>query len=202
MVRAYCLLTLAFFVGLPTSPADDRDERDERDAKKQSSASSTADQLDQYEIDVRSLDRKFLDEMERLEKSYVGERRTLRKKLSESLNDEMKDLTKKGDLDQAVVVRDHIETLEATQIVPPSQSSPQGILGTWRWNNGVDITNLEHGLMNGDGTWRLVDAGQQVYEFQWKKIPADRVRLSPNGRVLEGTKANDSKFQVWAVRID
>jgi len=193
----YSIFAVAFIVVLPTLSF-----ADERRSKEQLSDSLVATELDQHATNVRSLDRRFLEAISRLEKSYVEERQALRKTLSQKLTKEKKALTKNGELDQAVVVRDHIERLEATQIVPPNQSGPRGILGTWRWNNGVDIRNLVNGKTNGNGTWRLVDPGAQTYEFQWKRIPADRVTLSSNGRVLEGTKANDPTFRVWAVRID
>ncbi len=197
-LRAISILLVAFFAvsSMSSSFADDRRSREK------SSETDVANELDQHATNVRSLDRKFLEEISRLEKSYIEERQSLRKTLAERLTKEQKALTKKGELDQAVEIRDHLERLEATEVVPPNQSDAQGILGTWRWNNGVDIRNLDNGKMNGDGTWRLVDAGKQIYEFQWKRIPADRVTLSPNGRVLEGTKANDPTFRVWAVRID
>jgi len=195
--RTCSILAVAFFVILPTLSF-----ADERLSKEESTNSRIDAELDQHVTNVRSLDRKFLEAISRLEQSYIEERQTLRKTLSKKLAKEKKALTKKGELDQAVVVRDHIERLEATQIAPPNQSGPQGILGTWRWNNGVDIGNLVNGRTNGNGTWRLVDPGQHIYEFHWKQIPPDRVTLSKNGRVLEGTKANDPTFRVWAVRID
>ena len=175
---------------------------DEKRSKEQISETPIATELDQHATNVRSLDRKFLEALGRLEKSYIEERQALRETLVQRLTKKKKALTKKGELDQAVVIRDHIGRLEAKEVVPPNQSDPQGILGTWRWNNGVDIRNLVDGQTNGNGTWRRVDPGEHIYEFQWKRIPADRVTLSPNGRVLEGTKANDPSFRVWAVRID
>ena len=196
-LRTTAVIAAAFTVVLPTLTF-----ADERPSKEQASDSLVAAELDQHATNVRSLDRKFLEAISRLEKSYVEERQSLRKTLSQKLAKEKKALTKKGELDQAVALRSHIERLEATEIVPPNQSSPREILGTWRWNNGVDIRNLANGRTNGNGTWRKVDPGQDVYEFQWKQIPADRVTLSANGRVLEGTKANDPTFRVWAVRVD
>ncbi len=175
---------------------------DQRNAKDQISATRLTAEFDQHTANVRSLDRRFREGLSSLEKSYIEERRSLREALVKSLTKQKKTLTKKGELDQAVAIRDYITRLEATEIVPPSLSDPRGILGTWRWNNGVDIRNLVDGQTSGNGTWRLVDPGQQTYEFQWKRIPADRVTLSPNGRVLEGTKASDPSFRVWAVRID
>jgi len=197
-LRTISILVVAFFVVSSTllSMADDRP------SKEQVSETGAATELDQHATNVRSLDRKFLEAIGRLEKSYIEERQALRKTLAQKLTKEKRALTKKGKLDQAVVIRNQIEHLDATEIVPPGQSDPEGILGTWRWNNGVDIRNLVNGKTNGNGTWRLVDPGAQTYEFQWKRIPADRVTLSSNGRVLEGTKANDPTFRVWAVRID
>ena len=175
---------------------------DDRHAKGQIPGSDTATELEQYAANVRVLDRQFSEGISSLEKSYIEERKSLRDALVKRLTKQKKMLTKKGKLDQAVVIRDQLERLEATEIVPPNQSERQGILGIWRWNNGVDIRNLADGKTNGQGTWRVVDPDQQVYEFQWKRIPADRVKLSTNGRVLEGTKAKDPSFRVWAVRID
>ena len=196
-LRTYAALGLAFYVSLPLLS-----HADESLSAEPSSDSGIHAELEQYATDVRTLDRKLLEAISRLEQSYVEERQTLRKALAQKLAKEKKALTKKGKLDQAVAVRDHIERLEATPIVPPNQSAPREILGTWRWNNGVDIKNLADGKTNGNGTWRLIDSDEEAYEFQWKQIPADRVTLSKNGRVLEGTKANDPTFRVWAVRID
>ncbi|MCS7466190.1 hypothetical protein NZK35_05815 [Stieleria sp. ICT_E10.1] len=178
----------------------------------QSSEHLIATELDQHATDIRAVDRRFLDAQDRLEKSYIQERKSLRETLMRRLNKRKKAHTEDGDLDIAVAIRDHIERIEATKIVPPNQKSthaigsqPAGapaILGTWRWNNGVDIENLVNGQTNGAGTWRLIDPKKQTYEFRWKRIPPDRVTLSPNGRVLEGTKAHDPSFRVWAVRID
>ncbi|QDV40400.1 hypothetical protein Enr13x_02060 [Stieleria neptunia] len=178
----------------------------------QSSENLVAAELDQHATDIRSIDRRFLDARDRLEQSYIQERKSLRETLVRRLNKQKKAHTEKGELDIAVAIRDHMERIEATEIVPPNQpstkeisSGPAGspdILGTWRWNNGVDIKNLVSGQTNGAGTWRLVDPQTRTYEFRWKRIPPDRVTLSPNGRVLEGTKAHDPSFRVWAVRID
>jgi len=130
--QTYSVLAVAFIVVLPTWSFGD-----ERQSEKQLSDSQIATELDEHATNVRSLDRKFLEAISRLEKSYIEERQTLRKKLSQKLKKEKNALTKKGELDQAVVVRDHIERLEATQIAPPNQSGPRGILGSWRWNNDV-----------------------------------------------------------------
>ena len=188
---------------------------DEGISKIKSSEARIATELDQHETNVRSLDRRFREEIIRLEESYSAERKLMRTTLAKTLLKEKKALTEKGELDQAIQVRDQIVKIEATEIVPPhppvtktngsgsiTPSSPGGILGTWRWSNGVDIRNLDHGQTNGNGTWQLVDPREQVYEFQWKRISPDRVKLSPNGRVLEGTKTTDLSFRVWAVRID
>jgi hypothetical protein len=175
---------------------------DDRHANRQLSETGHSTELDQHAAKVQALDRRFLEGIRSLEKSYIEERIALRDALRKKLTKEKKTLTKKGKLDRAIVIRDQIERLGATDIVPPNQSDPVGILGTWRWNNGVDIRNLADGKTNGQGTWRLVDPAEQVFEFQWKRIPADRVKLSANGRVLEGTKVTDPSFRVWAVRID
>ncbi|TWT84922.1 hypothetical protein CA13_64030 [Planctomycetes bacterium CA13] len=171
--------------------------------------------VDQHATDVRSLDRRFLDSMRSLEEDYSKGRMKLRDELVKLLNRELKAATQKGGLDQAIAVRDQIRRTEALEIIPPaseenhapgrvtSRSSPlQGILGRWRWNNGVDITNLQGGRTSGNGTWRSVNPQSSTYEFRWKSIPADRVQLSANGRVLEGTKSDDPSFRVWAVRLD
>jgi hypothetical protein len=196
-LRTYANIGFAFCVALPMLS-----RADERLSAKLSSDSRIHTDLDQHATDVRTLDRKFLEAISRLEQSYVEERQALRKALSQKVAKEKKALTKKGELDQAVALRDYIEQLDATPIAPPKPSGPRGILGTWRWNNGVDIRNLADGQTNGNGTWRLIDSDKEEYEFQWKQIPADRVTLSKNGRVLEGTKTNDLTFRVWAVRID
>ena len=178
----------------------------------QSSEHLIASELDQHATDIRSIDRRFVDARGRLEQSYLQERKSLRETLLRRLNKQKKAHTEKGELDIAVAIRDQMKRIEATEIVPPNQQStkemgsrPAGapaIKGTWRWNNGVDIENLADGQTNGSGTWRLIDPEKQTYEFRWKRIPPDRVTLSPNGRVLEGTKAHDPSFRVWAVRID
>ena len=116
-------------------------------------------------------------------------------------------------MDLAIQIRQTADELSAKEIALPKldrQTGPDGkmvieknpLLGTWRWNNGVDIKNLPGGKTSGRGTWRLLDRERQLYMFDWPKIPPDRVRLSPNGRVLEGTKATDATFRVWAVRVD
>lgn len=188
---------------------------DDSNTKLKSPEARIANELDQHEMNVRSLDRKFREDIARLEESYIAERELMRVTLSKTLLKEKKALTKKGQLDRAIQIRDQIEKIETIEVIPPHRpvtktngprsiagSSPRGILGTWRWNNGVDIRNLEHGQTNGSGTWQLVDSREQIYQFRWKRLPPDRVKLSPNGRVLEGTKATDLSFRVWAVRVD
>ncbi|MCC9654911.1 hypothetical protein [Rhodopirellula halodulae] len=174
--------------------------------KSESKATQVANDLDQHEASIRALDRQFFEAVAELEQSYVSERKELREQITEKLKKHQKTLTQKGDLDAAVSVRDKAESIRESKFaIPNSNQSPdaeRSILGTWRWNNGVDIKNLGGGKTNGNGTWRLVDAKEQAYEFKWSRIPADRVRLSANGRVLEGTKAHDPSFRVWAVRID
>ncbi|WP_182868284.1 hypothetical protein [Stieleria mannarensis] len=178
----------------------------------QSSDSQLASELDQHATDIRSIDRRYQDARTRLEESYIEERKALRESLMKRLGKRKKAHMEQGELDSAVTLRDHMERIGATEIVPPNRQSTKqtlstvagdkAILGTWRWNNGVDIKNLDHGQTNGAGTWRLIDPEKGTYEFRWKRIPPDRVSLSPNGRVLEGTKAHDPSFRVWAVRID
>lgn len=185
---------------------------DDKLPEAQSPENLIATELDQHATDVRSIDRRFLDASSRLEESYIQERKSLREAFMRRLNKQKKAHAENGELDIAVTIRDHMERIEATKIVSPDQqlskeisSRPAGalaILGTWRWNNGVDIKNLVNGQTNGTGTWRLIDPQKRTYEFRWKRIPPDRVTLSPNGRVLEGTKAHDPSFRVWAVRID
>ncbi|WP_430451813.1 hypothetical protein [Rhodopirellula europaea] len=205
------LFAVAAAFALPMSPATG----EENVSKLKSSDARTAAELDQHGTDVRSLDRKFQEDLARLEEAYLSERERMQQTLVESLAKEQKALTKKGKLDQAIQVREQIEQIEATEIVPPHPATSQstatnasvstrtkGIQGTWRWSNGVDIRNLENGRTNGNGSWRLINPREQVYEFQWKRLSPDHVKLSPNGRVLEGTKANNPTVRVWAVRVD
>ncbi|MEO9591086.1 hypothetical protein [Rhodopirellula bahusiensis] len=165
-------------------------------------------ELDRHEIRIRSLDRSYRESITRLNEAYQVDRESLRKSLTKKLTKQQDVLTEQGELDEAVGVRDRITELKSRRISPPlslgvtPDLSPHGIVGTWRWNNGVDVRNLPDGKTNGNCTWKLVDGSKNEYLFNWTKIPADRVRLSENGRVLEGTKANDLTFRVWAVRID
>lgn len=165
-------------------------------------------ELDRHEIRIRSLDRSYRESIIRLNEAYQVDRESLRKSLTKKLTKQQDVLTEQGELDEAVGVRDRITELKSRRISPPMSLgvtpdlSPHGIVGTWRWNNGVDVRNLPDGKTNGNCTWKLVDGSKNEYLFNWTKIPADRVRLSENGRVLEGTKANDLTFRVWAVRID
>ncbi len=187
---------------------------DDIPSKSQSTASRVATRIDKHETDVRSLDRRFVEAVGELEKDYAKQRRQLREKLINSLRREVESHATNGELDQAVALREQIRSLENAVIIAPrgpaanagdlptSPSRESGIIGTWRWNNGVDITNLAGGNTSGNGTWRIVDPRKKEYEFRWSRIPPDRVKLSPNGRVLEGTKSNDPTFRVWAVRID
>lgn len=177
----------------------------------QSTDSRVLTAVDQHASDIRSLDRRFMDSVQSLEEGYSKQRMELRAEHLESLNRELKAATKKGDLDQAILVRDHILNTKSSEIIPPASNEdlatsrsprPQGILGRWRWSNGVDITNLPGGRTSGNGTWRSVNPQSSTYEFRWKSIPADRVHLSANGRVLEGTKSNTPSIRVWAVRLD
>lgn len=171
--------------------------------------------VDQHDTDIRSLDRRFLDSLEGLTKGYSKERETLQNQVLVLLNQELQEATQKGDLDQALLVRDHIREIEASEIVPPTSEGTgssghlahravptNDVLGRWRWANGVDITNFPAGRMSGNGTWRLVDSRTKTYEFRWKDIAPDRVQLSADGRLLEGTKSHDPSVRVWAVRIE
>ncbi|KLU02997.1 hypothetical protein RISK_004967 [Rhodopirellula islandica] len=205
------LFAVAAAFALPLSLATGEEDI----SKLKSSEARTAAELDQHGTDVRSLDRRFQEDLARLEEAYLSERERMQQTLVESLAKEQKSLTKKGKLDQAIQVREQIEEIAATEIVPPHPATSQstahnassstlakGIQGTWRWSNGVDIRNLENGRTNGNGSWRLLNPREQVYEFQWKRLSPDHVKLSPNGRVLEGTKANNPTVRVWAVRVD
>lgn len=192
----------------PTPPA----KADNIPDQPQSSDARMLASVDQHETDVRSLDRRFIDAKRDLENDYAKQRARLRDQLIESLNQELASATKKGELDQAIAVREQIRSTEASSNAPPTSTessvatygpaTSQGITGRWRWSNGVDITNLPGGRTSGEGTWRVIGSHTKTYEFHWKKIPADRVQLSKNGRVLEGTKLHDPSFRVWAVRID
>ncbi|TWU40850.1 hypothetical protein [Novipirellula artificiosorum] len=176
--------------------------------KKESSESIVATELDRHEISIRTLDRSYRESIASLNEAYQADRESLRKAITKKLTKQQKLLTEQGKLDEAVAVRERITQLSSKRILPPlsfgvtSDLSTHGIVGTWRWNNGVDVRNLSDGKTNGNCTWKLVDGSKNEYLFNWSKIPADRVRLSGNGRVLEGTKANDLTFRVWAVRID
>lgn len=176
--------------------------------KKKSSVSVVASELDRHEISIRSLDRSYRESTASLNEAYQADREALRKTITKKLKKQQELLTEQGKLDEAVAVRDRITQLSSTRILPPlslgvtSDLSAHGIVGTWRWNNGVDVRNFSDGKTNGNCKWKLVDGSKNEYLFNWSKIPPDRVRLSENGRVLEGTKANDLTFRVWAVRID
>lgn len=173
-----------------------------------SSASVVSTELDRHELRIRSLDRSYREAIASLNESYRDDRESLRNVTTKKLTKQQELLTEQGQLDEAVAVRDRIKQLTSMRILPPvspdltSDLVPHGIVGTWRWNNGVDVRNLPDGKTNGNCTWKLIDGSKGEYLFSWTKIPADRVRLSGNGRVLEGTKANDLTFRVWAVRID
>lgn len=175
---------------------------------KESSESAVLSEIDRHEIRVRSLDRSYRESIARLKEAYRVDRESLRETVTKKLAKQQDLLTKQSKLDEAVSVRDRITQLNSSQISYPepvaatSGLSPHGVVGTWRWNNGVDVRNLPDGKTSGNCTWKLVKGSKNEYLFNWTKIPADRVRLSRNGRVLEGTKANDLTFRVWAVRID
>ena len=171
-----------------------------------------ANAMDKFQADIRALDRQFADSFAQMRDQYIKQRKSLRSKLTKSLTAQQKKFTQEGELDSAVSLRDQVQQIQSGKIDIPDFSadadengayhSSDPILGTWRWNNGADIKNNTGGETNGRGTWKLVDAKQKTYVFTWERIPADRVRMSANGRVLEGTKAHDPTFRVWAVRID
>ena len=178
-----------------------------------SSEIRVANEIDKYQAGIRAIDRQFAQSFSELRDAYTKQRKSLRGKVAKKLSAEQKKLTLDGDLDRAVKVRDQVQSIKDAEITMPNFSGKNGdviktsapansIEGTWRWNNGADITNYEGGETSGRGTWKLVDAKRQTYQFNWSKIAPDRVRLSSNGRVLEGTKAADPTFKVWAVRID
>ncbi len=178
-----------------------------------SSEIRVANEIDKYQAGIRAMDRQFAQSFSELRDAYTKQRKSLRGKVTKSLSAQQKKLTQEGALDRAVKVRDQVQSIKNAEITMPNFSGKNGdvikasdrtnsIEGTWRWNNGADITNYEGGETSGRGTWQLVDAKRQTYQFNWSKIAPDRVRLSSNGRVLEGTKAADPTFKVWAVRID
>lgn len=173
-------------------------------------------ELDRFELAARSLELKRDEQFRQITNEQQLKTKRLRTAVLKRLNRELDRLTKSGNLDAALQLRTTISQFQAGDssehndtILSPhalnsglQDSAKPRILGTWRWGNGVDIMNLQDGRTNGEGTWKLLDEANQIYEFQWKNIPADRVQLSANGRVLEGTKAHNPKVRVWAVRVD
>lgn len=64
-----------------------------------------------------------------------------------------------------------------------------GLVGVWRWPNGVPVTVLADGTFSAAtfrGTWRAADAARGIYLLTWPR-PVDSVTLSPDGSRVSGS---------------
>ncbi len=63
-----------------------------------------------------------------------------------------------------------------------------GLVGTWRWTNGVRLTVSPDGTFSAatfHGTWRGVDATRGIYALTWPE-PVDSITLSSDGSHVSG----------------
>jgi TIR domain len=63
-----------------------------------------------------------------------------------------------------------------------------GLVGVWRWPNGVPVTVLPNGTFSAasfHGTWQTVDAARGIYSLTWPS-PVDNLKLTADGSRLAG----------------
>jgi hypothetical protein len=63
-----------------------------------------------------------------------------------------------------------------------------GLVGTWRWPNGVPVTVSRDGKFSAasfHGRWRAIDASRGIYALTWPN-PVDSVTLSADGSRVSG----------------
>ncbi len=68
-------------------------------------------------------------------------------------------------------------------------SGSYGLIGVWRWPNGVPVTVLPNGTFSAatfHGRWKAVDAARGVYTLTWPN-PVDSVALSADGSHISGS---------------
>ena len=68
-------------------------------------------------------------------------------------------------------------------------SGSSGLVGVWRWPNGVPVTVLGNGTFTAatfHGRWKAVDAARGVYTLTWPK-PVDNVTLSADATHISGS---------------
>ena len=67
-------------------------------------------------------------------------------------------------------------------------SGGPGLIGVWRWPNGVPVTVMANGTFTAatfQGRWRVVDAMRGVYTLTWPD-PVDHVTLSADATRISG----------------
>jgi hypothetical protein len=75
-----------------------------------------------------------------------------------------------------------------------------GLVGTWRWPNGVPVVVFPDGTFSAGtfrGTWKVADGARGVYTLTWPN-PVDRVALSSDGSRISGS--NQYGFAISGVR--
>jgi hypothetical protein len=68
-------------------------------------------------------------------------------------------------------------------------SGSSGLVGTWRWPNGVPVIVYPDGKFSAAtfrGTWQAIDASRGIYALRWPN-PVDSVTLSADGSHVSGT---------------
>jgi hypothetical protein len=68
-------------------------------------------------------------------------------------------------------------------------SGGNGLIGVWRWPNGVPVNVLPDGTFTAatfHGRWKAIDASNGIYTLTWPS-PVDSVTLSADGSSLSGT---------------
>jgi hypothetical protein len=77
-----------------------------------------------------------------------------------------------------------------------------GLIGAWRWPNGVPVTVLPNGTFTAatfHGNWRATDAVRGIYTLTWPS-PVDSVTLSADGSHISG--ANQYGVAISGVRTE
>ena len=81
-------------------------------------------------------------------------------------------------------------------------SGSYGLIGVWRWPNGVSVTVLPDGTFTAakfHGRWKAIDAARGIYALTWPN-PVDSVSLSADGSRISG--ANQYGVEISGVRTE
>lgn len=172
----------------------------------------------------------FSDALSELVAKYNADINKLKNDQAIQLESFLKSTTQAADLDEAIKIRDAIETLKKSiielpdmqkqasilsakvdelekqveQILKTKNSKNQNILvGTWRWYDGSDVVISSNGQANGNkmiGSWKSVDMNKRIFSVSWMNVSVDTLKMSDDGKLLEGT-ASSNGVRVWGVRI-